>query len=57
MHSSPAIPTGTGSSRSSTTYVRVFAIGRPIGGAFTSSPSCPGATGAAVATTVYSVGP
>ena len=53
MHSSPDTPTGTGSSLPSTTYVLVFAIGPPIGGA----PSPQAGTTAAVATTVHSVGP
>jgi hypothetical protein len=31
MYSSPGTPGGTGRSRSSSTYVRVFHTGRPIG--------------------------
>jgi hypothetical protein len=30
MHSSPSTPTGTGSIVVSRTYIRVFAIGRPM---------------------------
>ena len=55
MYSSPATPGGTSPSRPSSTYIRVFQIGRPIGGDTAASPSS--GTTYVVAYTVASAGP
>ncbi len=53
MYSSPTAPEGAARSASSSTYTRVLAIGRPIGGTPPRSPS----RTAAVDQMVVSVGP
>ncbi len=53
MYSSPGTPGGTGWRPASSTYTRVLAIGRPIGGA----PAAPRVSSAAVDQIVVSVGP
>ena len=54
MHSSPAMPTGTGRSDSSSRYTWVLAIGRPM---VTVSPSPVSPSTALVLQIVVSVGP
>ena len=54
-YSSPATPGGTSPSRSSSTYIRMFQMGRPIGGETAASLSS--GTIYVVAYTVASAGP
>ena len=54
MHSSPAVPTGTGCKSASTMWIWVFAIGLPMG---TNARSLAGSHAHQVTSTAASVGP
>ncbi|CAM3617985.1 hypothetical protein COSO111634_20825 [Corallococcus soli] len=54
MNSSPGTPWGTGRSATSSSRIRVFATGRPMG---TERPSAPRTHSCAVTSTAASVGP